>query len=474
MTLTAESSKKSIRQKLRPYLSTIIFMGTDYAAVIVTGLLSTGLYDLNINDSYIYLWLPLTFLIFLAQAKAYATMQPIIYTVRSIFYAATYGLIAYIVALYFFTDWMAARSFFVVFWLVLLLALYFERLVISLWLKHSHHLYEDVIFIGAGRTAERALHYFKDDLGYRYNIVGFLDDKPISNRLTEKYGLLGKVNEAEKIVKNSPIQTVIITAPGMVRDKLQQLITTVQPHVRNLSYVPDLIGTPMADVEAQSLFSEEILMLHMRNNLALRRNQIYKRLFDLVLTITGGLLISPILLLLAIYIKIDSKGNAFYNADRIGKNGKIFRCYKFRSMYVNGDEILHDYLKKNLEAAEEWKTYAKLRDYDPRVTKAGTWMRKYSLDELPQILNVIKGDMSLVGPRPYLPREKEDIGSDIKTITLSLPGITGYWQVSGRNDVSFQERVAMDTWYVRNWSVWLDIMYLAKTFQAVVFGKGAY
>ncbi len=474
MTLTAESSKKSIRQKLRPYLSTIIFMGMDYAAVIVTGLLSTGLYDLDINDSYIYLWLPLTFLIFLAQAKAYATMQPIIYTVRSIFYAATYGLIAYIVALYFFTDWMAARSFFVVFWLLLLLALYFERLTVSLWLKHSHHLYEDVIFIGAGRTAERALHYFKDDLGYRYNIVGFLDDKPISNKLTEKYGLLGKVNEAEKIVKNSPIQTVIITAPGMVRDKLQQLITTVQPHVRNLSYVPDLIGTPMADVEAQSLFSEEILMLNMRNNLALRRNQIYKRLFDLILTITGGLLISPVLLLLAIYIKIDSKGSAFYNADRIGKNGKIFRCYKFRSMYVNGDEILQDYLEKNPEAAEEWKTYAKLRDYDPRVTKAGTWMRKYSLDELPQILNVIKGDMSLVGPRPYLPREKEDIGSDINTITLSLPGITGYWQVSGRNDVSFQERVAMDTWYVRNWSVWLDIMYLAKTFQAVFFGRGAY
>ncbi len=115
-----------------------------------------------------------------------------------------------------------------------------------------------------------------------------------------------------------------------------------------------------------------------------------------------------------------------------------------------------------------------MRDYDPRVTKAGTWMRKYSLDELPQILNVIKGDMSLVGPRPYLPREKEDIGSDIKTITISLPGITGYWQVSGRNDVSFQERVAMDTWYVRNWSVWLDIMYLGKTFQAVIFGKGAY
>ena len=101
-------------------------------------------------------------------------------------------------------------------------------------------------------------------------------------------------------------------------------------------------------------------------------------------------------------------------------------------------------------------------------------MRKYSLDELPQIFNVIKGDMSLVGPRPYLPREREDIGENIDIITMSLPGITGYWQVSGRNDVSFQERVRMDIWYVRNWSVWLDIMYLTKTFTAVIFGKGAY
>ncbi len=474
MTLTAEKSSNSVRQRLRPYLSPLIFMAADYAAVMLTGQVSTSIYDLSINFIYIYLWLPLTFMLFFAQAKAYTTMQPIIYTVRSIFYAATYGLIAYIVALYFFTDWMAARSFFAVFWLILLITLYIERLVISLWLKHSHHLYEDVIFVGAGKTAERALHYFQDDLGYRYNVIGFLDDKPVSDKITEQYKLLGKIDDAEDIIKSSHAQNVIITAPGMERAKLQQLITTVHPHVRNLSYVPDLIGTPMAGVEAQSLFSEEILMLHMKNNLALRRNRIYKRLFDLILTVTGGIAISPILLFLAICIKLDSKGNVFYNADRIGKDGKNFKCYKFRSMYVNGDEILKDYLAKNPEAATEWKEYAKLRDYDPRVTKAGTWMRKYSLDELPQILNVLLGDMSLVGPRPYLPREKEDIGKELSTITMSLPGITGYWQVSGRNDVSFQERVIMDVWYVRNWSVWLDIMYLAKTFKVVIFGKGAY
>lgn len=473
MTLTAEKSNQRIRQRLRPYLAPIIFMSADYLAVILTGLISTGIYDLEIDPSYIYLWLPVTFLIFLAQAKAYTTMQPIIYTVRNIFYAGTYGLIAYIVALYFFTDWMAARSFFVVFWLVLLITLYIERLLISLWLKHSHHLYEDVIFVGAGKTAERALHYFQDDLGYRYHVIGFLDDNPISDKIPDKYKLLGKISEAEKIMENSHVQNVIITAPGMERDKLQQLITTVQPHVRNLSYVPDLIGTPMMGVEAQVLFTEEILMLHLRNNLAMRRNRIYKRIFDLVCTIFGGLLILPIIAIVALLVAIDNKGNVIFAHRRIGKDGKEFPCYKFQSMVPNAQEILQDYLAKNPEARKEWEESFKLTN-DPRVTKLGSFLRKTSLDELPQLWNVIKGDMSLVGPRPIVKKEIERYGEYFREYAMVLPGITGMWQASGRSDTTYEERVAMDTWYVRNWSVWLDIMYLAKTFTAVMFGKGAY
>ena len=473
MTLTVEKSNNSIRQRLRPYLAPIIFMSADYLAVILTGLISTSIYNLYINHSYIYLWLPLTFMLFLAQAKAYTTMQPIIYTVRRIFYAATYGLIAYIVALYFFTDWMAARSFFAVFWLVLLLTLYMERLMLSLWLKHSHHLYEDVIFVGAGKTAERALHYFQDDLGYRYNVIGFLDDKPISNKITAKYTLLGKVSDAEKIVKNSSIQNVIITAPGMERSKLQQLITTVQPYVRNLSYVPDLIGTPMMGVEAQVLFTEEILMLHMRNNLAMRRNKIYKRIFDLICAIGGGVLILPIIAVIALLVAIDNKGNVIFAHRRIGKDGKEFPCYKFQSMVPNAQEILQDYLAKNPEARKEWEESFKLTN-DPRVTKLGAFLRKTSLDELPQLWNVIKGDMSLVGPRPIVKKEIERYGEYFREYAMVLPGITGMWQASGRSDTTYEERVSMDTWYVRNWSVWLDIMYLAKTFTAVIFGKGAY
>jgi len=473
MTLTAETSNNSIRQRLRPYLAPVIFTGGDYIAIMLTGLISNSLYSLSIDSSYIYLWLPLTFLIFLAQSRAYATMQPIIYTVRSIFYAGTYGLIAYIVALYFFTDWLAPRSFFVVFWLFLLLTLYAERLVLSFWLKHSHHLYEDVIFVGAGKTAERAVHFFKDDLGYRYNIIGFLDDHPVSKRITERYKILGKVQEAGEIVKNSNNQTVIITAPGMKREKLQQVITMIQPHVRNLSYVPDLIGTPMMGVEAQVLFSEEILVLHMRNNLAMKRNRIYKRIFDLICTFTGGMLILPIIAIISLLVAIDNKGSVIFAHRRIGKDGKEFPCYKFQTMIPNAQEKLVEHLAANPEAKKEWDETFKLTN-DPRVTKLGGFLRKTSLDELPQLWNVIKGEMSLVGPRPIVKKEIERYGEYFREYAMVLPGITGMWQASGRSDTTYEERVAMDTWYVRNWSVWLDIMYLAKTFQAVIWGKGAY
>lgn len=473
MTLTLESTNNSISQKARRYFTPLLFMAGDYMAILATGSLVIKLYGLSLNSSYIYLWLPLTFIIFLAQNRAYTAMQPFIYTVRSIFYAVTYGLLACVVAIYFFTDWQAARSFFVVFWLVALILLWLERFAISLWLKRAHHLYEEIILVGAGRTAERTLHFFQDDLGYRYHVTGMIDDNPISAKLVNKYPIFGKVCEAEQIIKAYKCQTVIITAPGMEKEKIQKLIVSVQPLVRNLAYVPDLIGTPMIGVKAQVLFTEEILMLHMHNNLAVRRNKIYKRVFDLICSIAGGLLILPILLLVTILVAIDNHGNVIFAHRRVGKNGKEFPCYKFQSMIPNAQEKLEEYLKTNPEARKEWEESFKLTN-DPRVTRLGAFLRKTSLDELPQLWNVIKGDMSLVGPRPIVKKEIERYGPYFREYSMVLPGITGMWQASGRSDTTYEERVAMDTWYVRNWSVWLDIMYLAKTFQVVFLGKGAY
>ena len=473
-----------IPARIRRICAPLLFVVFDYIAILLAEKMSFGLHDLygflmgtsyHVPDAYLYFWVPLVFIAFLAISQTYTKMQPILETVRQIFYAVLYALITCILALYFMqASVLASRLYVVLFGVLALFNVYAARYALLKFLKVTNTFMKSVILIGAGKTAEQVLRSFERDLGYRYKVIGILDDNPVSEILPQKFLLMGTLDDATEIVRDSGVKTVIVTVPGMEKEKLQALLENVQPYVRDIIFVPDLIGVPLYNVEAQTLFNEQIMMLSLRNNLARRRNRAFKRLFDIFV---GGLLcipIIPILLVIAICIKIDSKGSAFFNGQRIGKNGKTFTCYKFRSMYLDAQNILEEYLAESPVAKEEWDTYAKLRDYDPRVTKVGKWIRKYSLDELPQILNVIKGDMSLVGPRPYLPRERADIGEYISTITLTVPGITGFWQTSGRNDVSFAGRVAMDTWYVRNWSVWLDLMYLFKTAKIVFTGKGAY
>lgn len=214
-------------------------------------------------------------------------------------------------------------------------------------------------------------------------------------------------------------------------------------------------------------------MLNLRNNLSRPYNRVIKRIFDLTLTIVGGLMISPILLLIALVVAIDNRGRIIFAHRRVGAAGKKFSCYKFQTMVPDAKEKLEKYLAENPEAQREWDETFKLIN-DPRVTKLGAFLRRTSLDELPQLWNVIRGEMSLVGPRPIVQKEVPRYGKNIREYYMVLPGITGMWQVSGRSDTTYPERVAMDTWYVRNWSVWIDLMYLFKTVKAVIIGKGAY
>ena len=473
-----------IPTRIRRVCAPLLFIIFDYIAILLAEKMAFGLHDLygllmgtsyHVPDAYLFFWIPLVFIAFLGIAQTYTKMQPILETVRQIFYAVLYALITCLLALYFMeASMLASRLYVILFGILALFNIYVGRYILLKLLKTTNTLTKPVILIGAGKTAELVLRSFDRDLGYRYRVIGILDDSPISEDLPQKFLLMGTLENAAEIIHDSSVKTVIITAPGMEKEKLQTLLEGIQPYVRDIIFVPDLIGVPLYNVEAQTLFNEQIMMLSLRNNLARRRNQLFKRIFDIVI---GSLLcipLVPIIFIIAFCIKLDSKGPAFFNAERIGKKGETFTCYKFRSMHLDSQKILEEYLAENPAAKEEWDTYAKLRDYDPRVTKVGKWIRKYSLDELPQILNVIKGDMSLVGPRPYLPREKKDIGEYLSTITLTVPGVTGFWQTSGRNDVSFAGRVAMDTWYVRNWSIWLDLMYLFKTAKIVFTGKGAY
>ena len=195
--------------------------------------------------------------------------------------------------------------------------------------------------------------------------------------------------------------------------------------------------------------------------------------FDFTLTFCGTIMISPLLLGIALWIKRDSPGPVIFKHKRVGKDGKTFNCYKFRTMCVDAEERLTELLRTNPAARAEWEKDFKLKD-DPRITKSGKFLRETSLDELPQIFNVLKGEMSLVGPRPIIQAEIPRYGKYIEDFYMVRPGITGMWQTSGRSDVSYDERVQMDTWYVRNWNVWFDVVLLWRTFKVVINKKGAY
>lgn len=198
-----------------------------------------------------------------------------------------------------------------------------------------------------------------------------------------------------------------------------------------------------------------------------------KRSIDILGGIVGVILLIPIMIGIKIANLIArDTGPLFYKQKRIGKDGKEFYLYKFRSMVVDADEKLLKYLAENEEAKEEYAKYKKLKN-DPRVTKVGHFIRNTSLDEFPQFINVLKGDMSLVGPRPYLLREKEDMGRLYDKIITTKPGITGMWQVSGRSEVTFEERLDMDMEYNYNWSLKTDIKLLLKTIKKVVLREGA-
>lgn len=211
-----------------------------------------------------------------------------------------------------------------------------------------------------------------------------------------------------------------------------------------------------------------------KNNIKLKIENIVKRVVD----ICGGLIGTIVLIPLTIIIYIarivlhENDGPIFYDQLRIGKNGKVFKMYKYRSMVIGADEKLFKYLEENEEARLEYKKYKKLKN-DPRITKVGKFIRKTSLDEFPQFINVLIGDMSLVGPRPYLPREKEDMGEYYDYIIKTRPGITGYWQIAGRSDVTFDDRLKMDYDYIENKSLKIDSKIFIKTVLNVIKKEGA-
>ena len=240
------------------------------------------------------------------------------------------------------------------------------------------------------------------------------------------------------------------------------------------AYTKEIDNTTVNVAVETGVIANQLVKKEVENvRVAIHIEKALKRFIDIIGGLVGCIILIPLMVCIKVAnIIAKDNGPLFFTQTRIGKEGKEFKLYKFRSMVVGADEKLKEYLEKNEVARKEYSTYKKLKN-DPRITKVGHFIRNTSLDEFPQFINVLKGDMSLVGPRPYLPREKEEMGIMVGTITNMKPGITGLWQVSGRSNVTFKDRLDMDREYYYNWSLKWDIKILLKTVKNCVLRKGA-
>lgn len=279
--------------------------------------------------------------------------------------------------------------------------------------------------------------------------------------------ITGTLDSAWEYIEMNGIRHAIVTPDAATTAAFDQVLLNASTQIRSVQYLPNLTALPTNSVVAAPLGTA--LALEARNQLASGTNRAVKRVTDFVGALLLLTLLAVPLLLIALLIRLDSRGPAFYLSPRVGRYGKRFNCIKFRTMHVDAEERLQALLAEHPELKAEYERYHKL-EADPRVTRFGRLLRRLSLDELPQLVNVLIGEMSLVGPRPYLVRELEILGTEKDLIFLARPGMTGYWQIEARNDVTFEERQTMEAHYVRNWSVWWDIDILLRT-PGVMVGK---
>lgn len=328
-----------------------------------------------------------------------------------------------------------------------------------------------VLVLGAGETGALVIRTLHRQPSLGLKPVAVLDDDVNKHGMLEGVPVIGNLAQAPVLANRDQILYAIMAMPGVHRDRLLYVAQRYGRAFPHLLIIPDLFGMASLWVAARDLGG--VLGLESRQQLLLPGPKLTKSLLDQGLTILVGVVCLPLIALIALAIRFDSSGPIFYSQVRIGRRGRPFKAWKFRTMVPDADKVLREYLHRQPELRSHWDQDRKLK-YDPRITRLGRWLRRTSLDELPQLWNVLRGEMSLVGPRPIVHDEVHRYADKFELYTQVLPGLTGLWQVSGRNNITYEERVNLDAYYVRNWSVWLDLYILIRTVWVVLMGDGAY
>ncbi|HCK0916685.1 undecaprenyl-phosphate galactose phosphotransferase WbaP [Klebsiella michiganensis] len=372
-----------------------------------------------------------------------------------------------------FTTWSFPRIAWILTWVLVLVLVPTLRMVAKLILDKLNLWQRDTWVIGCGANAQEAYLAINSERNLGLNIVGFVASDGLSTSGKQINGL-PVIAESPKWLKGINKKTQFIVAVESDQSDIRNnwLRNFMIQGYRYVSVIPTLRGMPLDSTDMSFIFSHEVMIFRVQQNLAKWSSRFLKRSFDVIGSLAIITVLSPLLIYISQKVKKDG-GPAIYGHERIGKGGKPFKCLKFRSMVINSKEVLDDLLEKDMDAKREWDSTFKLKN-DPRVTKIGSFLRRTSLDELPQLFNVLKGEMSLVGPRPIITAELARYNEEVDYYLLSKPGMTGLWQVSGRSDVDYETRVYLDAWYVKNWSMWNDIAILFKTIGVVLKKDGAY
>jgi len=458
----------------------VVFSSLIIAYFIRLKILPIFFYDfkeLPLNPLSLYLnqyYMAAAWIIIFAHEKLYIKRYPFWEEVKVLLKSTTISS-AFIIITIFITrkQIIYSRTVIILVWLISIFLFPILRYLTKILLSRTNLWKKKLIILGVHQTSLSILQNIIKNKTMGYEVLGFLDND--SKKIGRKFSgieVIGPISELENITNVFQSKDIMITTPHLPRKELKELLLKCESISESMWLIPRSGDFITEGVEIEVL--GDVLTLYIKKNLMKPWNIFIKTVFDRFLTLILVVSLLPIFLIIAIAIKLDSKGPVIFVQKRLGHRKEMFNLWKFRSMYIDCDLKLDEYLSKNQKAKVDWRKYKKLKSDDPRVTRVGKFIRKLSLDELPQLFNVLSGKMSLVGPRPYLIQELEGKESFIIKITKVRPGISGLWQISGRSELPFEERLALDEYYIRNWSLWFDIIILLKSLKVLFSSKGAY
>jgi exopolysaccharide biosynthesis polyprenyl glycosylphosphotransferase len=385
--------------------------------------------------------------------------------------ATTTSIMILVVLVFFYPRLFYSRIIFIYAGILIVIFLGSARIarnsLLNRWRQRGHGV-DRVLIIGAGEVGRAVIRNViaQPELGYR--VIAFLDDDP--SKASTDIGpirALGPIENLPEVVTQNAIDVVMITLPWQYHRKIIRLVGETEHLNVRAAVVPDLFQLSLGGVQVEEI--NGIPLISIKRTTLTGMNQVIKRAFDLLISIPAFLLLTPIWPLVALAIRIDSPGPILFRQVRVGRHGKPFTLYKFRSMRADAEACLEELRALNEASGPLFK----IKD-DPRQTRVGRFIRRTSLDELPQFLNVIRGDMSIVGPRPGLPSEVAQYQQWQRKRLDLQPGLTGLWQVRGRSELSFDEMVMLDIYYGENWTLGTDVQILVRTIPQILFGDGAY